>query len=134
MLVQKWSYYSMRITHLALGEFGWKRVCGAAYRFFGKCAGSSTLEGKNALCAPEYIPGCGATRVARLKIMRYATHAGRIRRGVPIFVTWSPDEKHNVLMLRLSRARRNDPLRQENRNFANTKSSMTQNALQIGEL
>ena len=42
--------------------------------------------------------------------MRYHTHAGRIRRGVPIFVTWSPDEKHNVLMLRLSRSRASDPV------------------------
>jgi hypothetical protein len=30
------------------------------------------------------------------KMMRYETNAGRIRRGVPIFVTFSPDEKHNV--------------------------------------
>ena len=43
-------------------------------------------------------------------MMRFATHAGRLTKGVPIFVTWSPDEKHNVLMLRLSRTRRNDPL------------------------
>jgi hypothetical protein len=32
------------------------------------------------------------------KIMRYETNAGRVRRGVPIFVTFSPDEKHNVPM------------------------------------
>ena len=44
------------------------------------------------------------------KLMRYQTHAGRIRRGVPIFLTFSPDEKHNVLMLRLVRARENDPI------------------------
>ena len=44
------------------------------------------------------------------KLMRYQTHAGRIRRGVPIFLTFSPDEKHNVLMLRLHRARENDPI------------------------
>ena len=41
---------------------------------------------------------------------RYTTNAGRIRRGVPIFVTFSPDEKHNMLMLRLSRCRRKDPV------------------------
>ena len=41
--------------------------------------------------------------------MRYDTHAFRIAHGVPLFVTLSPDEKHNLLMLRLSRARRNDP-------------------------
>ena len=44
------------------------------------------------------------------KLMRCDTHAGRIRRGVPIFVTWSPDEKHSVLMLRLSRSRASDPV------------------------
>jgi hypothetical protein len=44
------------------------------------------------------------------EIMRFETHAGRIRRGVPIFVTWSPDEKHDVLMIRMHRARANDPI------------------------
>ena len=44
------------------------------------------------------------------KMMRFQTHAGRIRRGVPIFITFSPDEKHNMLMLRLYRARENDPI------------------------
>ena len=39
------------------------------------------------------------------KMMRFEANAGRIRRGVPIFVTFSPDEKHNVLMLRLHRSR-----------------------------
>ena len=43
-------------------------------------------------------------------MMRYATHAGRSMKGVPIFITWSPDEKHNTLMLRLARSRRRDPL------------------------
>ena len=41
---------------------------------------------------------------------RYTTNAGRVRRGVPIFVTFSPDEKHNMLMLRLSRCRQKDPV------------------------
>ena len=44
------------------------------------------------------------------KLMRFETNAGRIRRGVPLFVTFSPDEKHNVLMLRLYRARKHDPI------------------------
>ena len=44
------------------------------------------------------------------KLMRYQTHAARIRRGVPIFLTFSPDEKHNMLMLRLHRARKHDPV------------------------
>ena len=47
--------------------------------------------------ASRQLPGTHQVR----KLMRFATHAGRIRRGVPIFVTFSPDEKHNLLMLRL---------------------------------
>ena len=42
--------------------------------------------------------------------MRYDTHAFRIAHGVPLFVTLSPDEKHNLLMIRLSRARAHDPV------------------------
>ena len=42
-------------------------------------------------------------------LMRYDTHASRIAHGVPLFVTLSPDEKHNLLMIRFSRARANDP-------------------------
>ena len=41
--------------------------------------------------------------------MRYDTHAFRIAHGVPLFVTLSPDEKHNLLLIRFSRARANDP-------------------------
>ena len=54
------------------------------------------------------------------KMMRYETNAGRVRRGVPIFVTWSPDEKNNVLILRLHRSRANDPIHEldkENKKF-----------------
>ena len=42
--------------------------------------------------------------------MRYITQAYRIRYGTAIFVTFSPDETHNLLMIRLSRTRRNDPV------------------------
>ena len=42
--------------------------------------------------------------------MRFDTNANRIRYGVPIFVTFTPDEAHNCLMLRLSRCRQNDPV------------------------
>ena len=44
------------------------------------------------------------------RLMRFDTHANRICYGVPIFVTFSPDEAHNVLMIRLSRTRRRDPV------------------------
>ena len=53
-------------------------------------------------------------------MMRFQTNAGRVRRGVPIFVTFSLDEKHNALMLRLHRSRANDPIHKldkENQKF-----------------
>jgi len=43
-------------------------------------------------------------------MMRFDTHAARIAQGVPLFLTLSPDEKHNLLILRLCRARQNDPV------------------------
>ena len=52
------------------------------------------------------LPG---TQEAR-RVMRFETNALRVRYGVPIFVTFSPDEAHNLLMVRLSRARRHDPV------------------------
>jgi hypothetical protein len=51
------------------------------------------------------------------KMMRFDTRAGRIRRGVPIFVTWSPDEKCNVLVIRMHRARANDPMDRKMKRF-----------------
>ena len=42
--------------------------------------------------------------------MRFEIQGYRIRYGVLIFVTFSPDEAHNMLMVRLSRTRRNDPV------------------------
>ena len=41
--------------------------------------------------------------------MRFDATPMRVRYGVPVFVTFSPDEAHNLLMIRLSRTRRNDP-------------------------
>ena len=52
------------------------------------------------------LPGTQEVR----RLMRFNTNAMRIRYGVPIFVTFSPDEAHNLLMIRLSRTRRNDPV------------------------
>ena len=52
------------------------------------------------------VPGTQETR----RQMRFDTHANRVRYGVPIFVTFSPDEAHNLLMVKLSRERRNDPV------------------------
>ena len=43
-------------------------------------------------------------------MMRHDTNAMRVRYGLPIFVTVSPDEKHSALLLRLSRTRRTDPI------------------------
>ena len=52
------------------------------------------------------IPGTQEVR----RMMRFEIEGYRIKYGVPIFVTFSPDETHNMLMLRLSRTRRNDPI------------------------
>lgn len=50
------------------------------------------------------LPGTQETR----RLMRFDTNAHRIRYGVPIFVTFSQDEAHNLSMIRFSRVRRND--------------------------
>ena len=42
--------------------------------------------------------------------MRFDTHAYRVRYGVSLFVTLSPDESHNLVMIRMSRTRRSDPV------------------------
>ena len=52
------------------------------------------------------LPGTQEVR----RLMRFNTNAMRVRYGVPIFVTFSPDEAHNLWMVRLSRTRRNDPV------------------------
>ena len=52
------------------------------------------------------LPGTQETQ----RMMRFDTHAYRVRYGVPIFVTFTPDEAHNTVMLRLSRSRRGDPV------------------------
>ena len=52
------------------------------------------------------LPGTQETR----RLMRFDTHAYRVRYGVSLFVTFSPDESHNLLMLRMSRTRRSDPV------------------------
>ena len=50
------------------------------------------------------VVGCQETR----RQMRFDTHALRVKYGVSMFVTYSPDESHNLLMLRMSRTRRSD--------------------------
>ena len=52
------------------------------------------------------LPGTQEVR----RLMRFDANAMRIRYGGPIFVTFSPDEAHSLLMIRLSRTRRNDPV------------------------
>lgn len=61
---------------------------------------------KNIEHASRKLPGTQETR----RIMRFHTQAYRIKYGTPLFITFSPDESHNVLMLRLSHTRRNDPV------------------------
>ena len=60
----------------------------------------------NAEATTRKMSGTQETR----RQMRFDTNALRVKYGVPIFVTFSPDEKHNLLMLRLSRTRKNDPV------------------------
>ena len=55
----------------------------------------------------QSMPG---TQEAR-KRMRFEIEALRIRYGTSIFVTFSPDEAHQLLYVRLSRARWSDPVR-----------------------
>ena len=62
---------------------------------------------RNIRAITRKIPGTDEIR----KLMRYDTNACRVHRGAaPLFVTISPDEKHNMIMLRLSRTRRSDPV------------------------
>ena len=51
----------------------------------------------NAEATTRKMSGTQETR----RQMRFDTNALRVKYGVPIFVTFSPDEKHNLLMLRL---------------------------------
>ena len=60
---------------------------------------------KNSEHVTRTIPGTMEVR----EIMRFDTHAGRVRPGVPLFVTFSPDEKHNMILLRLARSRTSGP-------------------------
>jgi hypothetical protein len=52
------------------------------------------------------IPG---THEIRRK-MRHMTHSYRVVYGQPLFLTMSPDEKHNAVMLKLARSRMTDPV------------------------
>ena len=52
------------------------------------------------------VAGCQETR----RQLRVDAHALRVKYGVSIFITYSPDEAHNLLMVRLSRTRRSDPV------------------------
>ena len=61
---------------------------------------------KNIAHTCRKLPGTQETR----RLMRFMTQAYRIRYGTAIFITFSPDESHNLLMVRLSRTRRSDPV------------------------
>ena len=43
--------------------------------------------------------------------MRFEIEAMRVRYGVPLFITVSPDEAHQLLFVRMSRTRVSDPVR-----------------------
>ena len=65
--------------------------------------------------ASRKLPGTQETR----RLMRFQTQAFRIKHGTPLLITFSPDESHNLLMIRLSRTRRRDPV------FASTTAAKT---------
>lgn len=54
--------------------------------------------------------GLPGTQEARRQ-MRFEIEAMRIRYGVPLFVTFSPDESHQMLYIRMARTRAMDPVR-----------------------
>ena len=54
--------------------------------------------------------GLPGTQEAR-KRMRFEIQAMRIRYGVPLFVTFTPDEAHQLLFVRMTRVRSCDPVR-----------------------
>ena len=62
---------------------------------------------KNIRHTAQGLPG---TQEAR-KRMRFEIQAMRIRYGVPLFVTFTPDEAHQLLFVRMSRIRTTDPVR-----------------------
>ena len=75
-------------------------------RYVDGLSASAHILLKNIEHASRQLPGTQETR----RVMRFQTQAFRIKYGTPLFITFSPDESHNVLMLRLSRTRRNDPV------------------------
>ena len=54
--------------------------------------------------------GLPGTQEAR-KRMRFEIQAMRIRYGVPLFVTYTPDEAHQLLFVRMTRVQASDPIR-----------------------
>ena len=96
-----WSYYTDVSGHKKPVNGDMTKV-----RYVDGLSESAHLLLKNIEHASRKLPGTQETR----RIMRFQTQAFRIKYGTPLFITFSPDESHNVLMLRLSRARRNDPV------------------------
>ena len=56
--------------------------------------------------ASRHLPGSKSAR----HMMRFYTQALRILYGLPVFVTVSPDESHNLLLIRFARTRQHDTL------------------------
>ena len=59
-------------------------------------------------CVAKALPGTAEAR----RQMRLEIEAMRVRYGAPIFVTFSPDEAHQVLFIRMHRCRMADPVRE----------------------
>ena len=76
-------------------------------------AAKKIAENTTAKC--RNIPGTHEVR----NVMRHETHAYRVCYGTPIFLTFSPSERDSTIMLRLARAREDDPAmtHDDNRDF-----------------
>ena len=73
------------------------------------CCNSNTLDREGSADIEHTSRKVAGTQETRRQ-MRFDAHANRVRYGTAIFVTFSPDEAHNLLMIRLSRVRRHDPV------------------------
>ena len=74
-----------------------------------QCAGLTPAAHKLLAAVEHTSQRVEGTQEVR-RLMRHQLHAYRIVYGQAVFVTFSPNEKDSLLMIRLSRARRSDPI------------------------
>ena len=90
------------------GNENWQKVNGdiAKVGYVPDLSEEARVLLKNIGYTSRKLPGTIEAR----RMMRFITQAYRIKYGTAVFVTFSPDEKHNLLMVRLSRTRQEDPV------------------------